>query len=117
VGVLFSIETISFVVQKLFNFMKSHFSIFLLVAGLLGFYWWSQVGHGVWSFWCVLGFSLPLFYQGFFHWYLLMKLACSSPFWRCLYLVLDESNIGFIKWVRQCSFPFYFVEQFRESWY
>jgi hypothetical protein len=38
VGGLFSLETISFVMQKLFNFMKSHFSILCLscwVAGVL----------------------------------------------------------------------------------
>jgi hypothetical protein len=29
----------------------------------------------------------------------------------------DESTIGFIKLVRQCSLPFYFVEQFKEGWY
>jgi hypothetical protein len=38
VGVLFGLETISFLVQKLFYFMKFHLSIFLLIAGLLGFY-------------------------------------------------------------------------------
>jgi hypothetical protein len=38
VGGLFSLETISFVVQKLFNFMKSHLSILSLscrAAGVL----------------------------------------------------------------------------------
>jgi hypothetical protein len=29
----------------------------------------------------------------------------------------DECNIGFIKWVRQCSFSFYFVEEFKENCY
>jgi hypothetical protein len=38
VGGLFSLDTISFAVQKLFNFMKSHFSILALscwAAGVL----------------------------------------------------------------------------------
>jgi hypothetical protein len=38
VGSLFSLETISFVLQKLFNFMKSHFVILSLscwAAGIL----------------------------------------------------------------------------------
>jgi hypothetical protein len=35
VGGLFSLETISFVVQKLFNFMKSHLSISCRAAGVV----------------------------------------------------------------------------------
>ena len=27
--------------------------------------WWSQLDHGGWFFWCVLGFSLPVFYWVF----------------------------------------------------
>jgi hypothetical protein len=49
---------------------------------------WSRLGHGGWSFWYVVGFSLP-FYWGFLHRYSLRKLAYSSPFWRCLCLVLE----------------------------
>jgi hypothetical protein len=37
VGVLFSLETISFDEQKLFSFMRSHYLCYLLVAVLLGF--------------------------------------------------------------------------------
>jgi hypothetical protein len=37
VGVLFSLETISFAEQKLFSFMKSHLSM-LSIAELLGFH-------------------------------------------------------------------------------
>jgi hypothetical protein len=29
----------------------------------------------------------------------------------------NECNTGFIKWVRQFSFPFYFMEQFKKDWY
>jgi hypothetical protein len=29
----------------------------------------------------------------------------------------DECNTGFIKRVRQCPFPFYFMKQFEESWH
>jgi hypothetical protein len=49
---------------------------------------WSWLGLGVLSFWCVVGFELPLYYWGFLHWYSLRKLAYSSPVWRCLCLVL-----------------------------
>jgi hypothetical protein len=28
---------------------------------------WSRFGHGEWSFWYAVGFSLPLFYWGFLH--------------------------------------------------
>jgi hypothetical protein len=28
-----------------------------------------------------------------------------------------ECNAGFIEWVLQCSFPFYFLEKFEEYWY
>jgi hypothetical protein len=39
VGGLFSLETISFVVQKLLNSCSSICPSFLLVSGLLEFYW------------------------------------------------------------------------------
>jgi hypothetical protein len=29
----------------------------------------------------------------------------------------DKYNAGFIKGVRHCSVPFYFMEKFKESWY
>jgi hypothetical protein len=28
---------------------------------------WSQVGHGLWSYWYAFEFGLPLFYWGFLH--------------------------------------------------
>jgi hypothetical protein len=37
----FSLEIISCVEQKLFSFMRSHSSIYLLIAELLGFHWES----------------------------------------------------------------------------
>jgi hypothetical protein len=49
---------------------------------------WSQLGHGEWSFWYLVGFSLPLFYWGFLHWRSLRKLVYSSPFWMCPCLTL-----------------------------
>jgi hypothetical protein len=82
---------------------------------------WSQLGHGEWSFWCVVGFSLALFYWGFLHWCSLRRSAYTSPFlmcvFGCIFWFWDELNTGFIKWIRQCSFPFYFMEKFKESWY
>jgi hypothetical protein len=58
---------------------------------------------------------LPLFYWRFLHQYSLRKLAYSSPFWRCLLWLWNESNTDFIKCVWQFSFPFYFMEQFKEG--
>jgi hypothetical protein len=72
--------------------------------------WWK-------SFWYVVAFGLPLLYREFWHRCSLKRLAYSSPFWICLCLVWDECNTGFIEWVRQCSFPLYFLEKFKENWY
>jgi hypothetical protein len=41
---------------------------------------WSQLGHGDWSSWYVVGFRLPLFYWGFLHLCSFRRLAYSSPF-------------------------------------
>jgi hypothetical protein len=49
---------------------------------------WSQLGHGEWSFWYVVEFSLPLFYWGFLHWYSLGRLVCSSLFGMCPWPIL-----------------------------
>jgi hypothetical protein len=38
---LFSLETISFVVEKLFTFMSSHLSILSLSCWAIGFFWGS----------------------------------------------------------------------------
>jgi hypothetical protein len=43
--------------------------------------------HDAWSFWYVVGFSLPLCYWGFLHQCSLRRLACSSYFWMCPCLV------------------------------
>jgi hypothetical protein len=48
----------------------------------------SWFGHGKWSVWYVLGFGLPLVYWGYLHWCSLRRLAYSSLFWMCLFLVL-----------------------------
>jgi hypothetical protein len=50
---------------------------------------WSHLGSGEWSFWCVVGLSLPLFYWEFLHWYSLRRLAYSSPFRKSHCLVLE----------------------------
>jgi hypothetical protein len=50
------------------------------------------------------------------HWCSLRRLTLGSPFWMCL-CVSDECNTGFIEWVRQYSFPFYFMEKFKGSCY
>jgi hypothetical protein len=47
----------------------------------------KPIGRGEWSFWCVVGFNFPLFYWSFFHRCSLRRLAYSSPFWKCLFLV------------------------------
>jgi hypothetical protein len=77
----------------------------------------KQFGHDGWSFWCVVGFSLPLFYWGFLHQCSLRKLSIFLNFAAVFLWSWDKSNIGFIKWVRQISCPFYFVEHFTEGWY
>jgi hypothetical protein len=78
---------------------------------------WSQLGHGEWSFWYVVGFSLPSFYWEFLHQCSLRKLAFILLFQCVLVQFWDEYNTGFIEWVGQCSFPFYFVGKFKEYWY
>jgi hypothetical protein len=78
---------------------------------------WSWLVRDEWSFWYVVGFGLPLFYWGFLDRCLLRRLACSSPSSMCPIRFWEEYNTGFIEWVGQCSFPFYFLEKFKESWY
>jgi hypothetical protein len=67
-----------------------------------------------WSRWMIFLMCywiwLAIILLSIFHQCTLRKLAYSSPFWRCLCLVLDKCNTGFIKCIRQFSFPFYFME-------
>jgi hypothetical protein len=78
-----------------------------------------------WSWWmiflmcCWVWFAIILL--RILHWCSLRRLAYSSPFWKCLCHVLGWHNLyydtSFIIQVRQCSFPLYLVEQFKEGWY
>jgi hypothetical protein len=49
---------------------------------------WSRHGHGEWSFWCVVGLGLSLFYWEFLHWFFSLRRLSYSSFWVCLCLVL-----------------------------
>jgi hypothetical protein len=66
----------------------------------------SWLGLGVCPFLYVVGFSLPLFYWGVLHQCSLSWLSVLLLFWYVPVLFWDECNIGFIKWLRQYSFPF-----------
>jgi hypothetical protein len=85
-----------------------------IISASLGLSW---LGHGEWSFWFVVWFGLPSFYWGFCidvhlgNWPIVLLFRCVLVwFW-------DESNAGFIEWVRQCSFPFCFVGKFKDYCY
>jgi hypothetical protein len=58
---------------------------------------------------------LPLFYWGFFHQCSLMRLAYISPFRMCPCSILGWMYY-WLRRVRQCSFPFYFMVKFKECW-
>jgi hypothetical protein len=79
---------------------------------------WSWLGHGEWPFWYVVGLGLPLFYWGFLYQCSLRWLAKEVLLFEYVLVWFgDECNTGFIEWVRQHSFPFYFGEKFTEHWY
>ena len=48
---------------------------------------WSQLGHGVWSFWCIAGCSLPVLCWEFSCLCSSVILACSFLSLVCLFLV------------------------------
>jgi hypothetical protein len=64
---------------------------------------------------CRIWFAIILL-RIFLHPCSLRRLAYSSSFWRCLWFSV-ECNTGFMEWVRQSSFPFNFVEKFKDSRY
>jgi hypothetical protein len=78
---------------------------------------WSLLGHGEWSFWYVVGFSLSLFYWGFLHQCSLKGRLIVLSFGCVLTQFQDEYKTGFKEWVRWYSVPFYFLENFKESCY
>jgi hypothetical protein len=55
---------------------------------------------------CSIRFAIILL--KIFYWYLLRSLPCSYPFW--IYPCM-------IEWAGKCSFPFYFMEKFKQCWY
>jgi hypothetical protein len=57
------------------------------------------------------------FYWAFLHQCLIRRLACSSPFWCVLGWYCDDCITGIVELVRQCSLPFYFMENFKECWF
>jgi hypothetical protein len=71
-----------------------------------------------WS-WCmtVLIFCLPIFYWGFLHLSSLKRLTYNSLFCFITGHFWDQCHTGFIEWVWQCYFLFYFMKKFEECWY
>jgi hypothetical protein len=62
---------------------------------------WNQLGHSVWSFWCVIEFCLPVFCWESLNLYSLNILVYDSLFWLCYFFIgfQNEYNAGFIQWV------------------
>jgi hypothetical protein len=70
---------------------------------------WSLLDHDRWSFLCVLGFGLQIFYWIFFVVMFTIKIGLWFFFLYWVFMWFGYySNCGFIKWIRQCSFCFYF---------
>jgi hypothetical protein len=56
---------------------------------ILAYLEWNQLGHGVWTFWHVVEFCLPVFCWESLHLCSLKILVYNSLFWLYLYWVLE----------------------------
>ena len=76
---------------------------------------WRQLGHGVWSFLCVIGFGLLIFCWEFLHPYSskIVILFFGSVFVWFWY----QGDGGFMEWIWECSLLFSLLEEFEKNWY
>ena len=75
-----------------------------------------QLGHGVWSFLCVVGFSLLMFCWEFLHLYSPKILACNFLFWWYLWFWYQGDG-GFIECLWECSLIFNLLQDFEKDKY
>jgi hypothetical protein len=60
---------------------------------------WNWLGYGVWSFWHVVEFCLPVFCWETLHLYSLKTLVYNSFFGYVFIGFWNECNAGFIEWI------------------
>ena len=78
---------------------------------------WIHLDYSVWSFLCVAGFSLLMFFWEFLHLY-------SSKIWSVIFYFgivfvgfWHQGDGGFIEWLWECSLLFNLSEKFEKDWY
>jgi hypothetical protein len=101
------------------------FCLYAVFHSLVCIYWtipasleWNQLDHGMILLICCWMWFLSNLLRNFASKFI-KEICLFSVFCCCCILdwCWDECKPGFIEWIWQCSFPFYFVEKLEESWY
>ena len=78
---------------------------------------WNPLGRGIWTFLCVVGFSLPIFFENFCI-YILQRYWPVIFFFSSVFIWFwYQGDGGFKEWLWECSLLFSLLEEFEKDKY